>query len=473
LLAGGDWPVKEFRGAWVATVANIDWPSSPHLSTWQQKQELVTLLDKLHDLNFNAIVLQVRTSGDALYMSSLEPWSSYLTGTQGKPPSPSYDPLQFAVHEAHSRNIELHAWFNPYRARAGSTSKSGLAPNHMVFRFSNFAYAYGNDIWMDPGSADVREHTLNVFMDVVSRYDIDGIHIDDYFYPYPVSGHDFPDSVSYKLYQNTGGILGLHDWRRDNINRLISKLSERIKAKKPFVKFGVSPFGIWKPGHPSGIHGFNAYDGLYADSRKWLEDGTVDYMTPQLYWQIDPSAQSYPALLDWWTQQNHHRHHLYAGNYVAGIVTKHWPNSEIDRQVIISRSRRSKYSLGNIFFSAKYFVKDSRGISDTFKSHIYNFPSLAPDMPWLNASWSLPTPSVSTLGPKISWTATPNNDVRSWAVYKNEADSWQLIKVMNSTSVSVNISISGQYAIRAVDRLGRQGTAVPVTVVSNSVNVIG
>ncbi|OWF41664.1 uncharacterized protein LOC110462089 [Mizuhopecten yessoensis] len=466
-----DWPVHEFRGVWIATVANIDWPSSPHLSSSQQKQELIAMFDKLEELNFNAVVFQIRTSGDALYSSHLEPWSAYLTGKQGMPPSPLYDPLAFAVTEAHNRNMQLHAWFNPFRARAGSTQRSDLAANHISHRFSSACYAYGKDLWMDPGDPDVQNFTFNVFMDVLERYDVDGIHIDDYFYPYPVGDQDFPDANTYRRY---GGKMSLSDWRRDNINKLVKNISKGIKARKPFVMFGISPFGIWKPGHPSHVVGFNAFNEIYADSRKWLENGWVDYFTPQLYWQIDPPAQSYTALLDWWTEQNQHKRHIYAGNFAAAIVTKSWPVTEIERQVIESRDRRSKQSLGNVFFSAKYFVQNTDRISDMFKSHIYNYPSITPEMTWLNKTWTLPTPqNVLATGTAVTWQADDSPAIRSWALYRVYADGWLLVKVLSKNVTSVDHLIEGKYALRTVDRLGGQGKAVTFILGGSGASVVG
>ncbi|XP_033752143.1 UPF0748 protein YngK-like isoform X2 [Pecten maximus] len=465
------WPVHEFRGVWIATVANIDWPLTPHLSASQQRQELTSMFDKLQELNFNAVILQVRTSGDALYSSNLEPWSVYLTGKQGLPPSPLYDPLTFAIDEAHNRNMQLHAWFNPYRARAGSTRRSDLAPNHISHRFSNACHEYGKDLWMDPGDPDVQNFTFNVFMDVLERYDVDGIHMDDYFYPYPVAGQDFPDGDTYRLH---GGNMSLSDWRRDNINKLVINLSEGIKARKPYVSFGISPFGIWQPGHPSHIVGFNAYDEIYADSRKWLENGWVDYFTPQLYWKIDPPAQSYPALLDWWTQQNSHKRHIYAGNFAAAIVTKSWPVTELERQVMESRSRRSKLSLGNVFFSAKYFIRNTDGISDMFKVHIYTSPAIVPEMMWLNKTWTLPTPqNVLAIGTSTSWKANNSAAIRSWALYKVYADGWLLVKILGRRATSADHLEKGIYALRTVDRLGAQSMAVKFIVNGSGEPLIG
>lgn len=442
------------------------------MASSQQKAELTHLLDKLHQLNFNAIVLQVRAAGDAFYNSSIEPWSYYLTGTQGKPPSPYYDPLTFAVSEAHRRNIEVHAWFNPYRARAGSTSISGLAQNHVAHVFPQYVYRYGENLWMDPGASVIRDHVLKVFMDVVTRYDIDGIHIDDYFYPYPVPHTDFPDSKTYGTYQSSGGTLGLSEWRRENINSLIQTLSTNIKAIKPHVKFGISPFGIWQPGHPNGIVGFNAYSHLYADARKWFQEGWLDYLTPQLYWEIDPPVQSYPALLNWWLDQNTHGRHVYTGNFASAIITKHWSNTEIERQVEVSRSLADRDSLGNVHFSAKMFVKNTHGISDLFKSGIYKSPVLPPAMTWLTYP-SPPTPSnVKTHGRVVSWNTDSSGHARSWAIFQIIADVYNLVAVLQKDSASYTLVDIGHYALVSVNRIGIQSKEISFTIM-DTVPVIG
>lgn len=467
------WPTREFRGAFVATVANIDWPSSSHLTTNQQKSELLSLLDKLQEVNFNAIVLQVRPAGDALYNSSIEPWSIYLTGHQGSAPIPYYDPLEFAITEAHKRNIEVHAWFNPYRARSGSTSRSGLAQNHVIHLYPQYVYAYGHDLWMDPGAIVIQNYTTRVFLDVVQRYDIDGIHIDDYFYPYPISGQDFPDSHTYAAYKSGGGNLGHADWRRNNINNLVHTLSIKIKSLKPFVKFGISPFGIWQPGYPSGIKGFNSYASLYADSRKWVNDGWLDYLTPQLYWQIDPPAQSYPALLDWWLNQNTRRRHIYVGNYASGVRTKNWSTNELERQVEISRSRVERKSLGNIHFSAKYFVKNIHGLSDVFRKHLYATPALQPEMSWLSATQPSIPSKVRTNGHMVSWAADSTGSVRSWAIYRYIADIFELVSVLSSVSTSFTVSETGSYAIASINRIGVQSREIIFIIGTGATSVVG
>ena len=405
--------------------------------------------------------------GDAIYQSSIEPWSEYLTGTQGKPPSPFYDPLHFVIDEAHKRNMEVHTWYNPYRARSGRTTTHGLASNHMARKFPQYAYAYGHNLWMDPGAREVQNQCYNVVMDVVKRYDIDGVHMDDYFYPYPVSGHDFPDSATYHAYTRNGGHLSRSDWRRKNVDDLIQRLYTGIKATKRHVKFGLSPFGIWKSGVPAGVHGLSSYSAQYADSRKWFNEGWVDYMTPQLYWKIDPPQQSFTHLMDWWLQQNSHKHHFYAGSYAGNVVHQHWPLSEISRQVEESRKRSDRLSLGDVFFSAKYFRDNSKGISDMFKNQLYTSPALAPIMTWLTSSTPQTPSGVTVSSGKITWHADTTGAVRSWAVYRFSADSWNLVKVVNNATLNFASSDVGKYAITAVDRLSSESDGVVVDVEEN------
>jgi uncharacterized lipoprotein YddW (UPF0748 family) len=292
-------PPREFRAVWVATVANIDWPSKKGLPAKQQKAELLAILDKSKALNLNAVIFQVRPMCDALYESKLEPWSEYLTGTLGK--GPGYDPLEFAVKEAHDRGLELHVWFNPYRAHA-PTSNSPIPDSHLVKKRPDLAPRYGKHHWLVPTSPEVQDHTLAVFLDVARRYDIDGVHIDDYFYPYKekdASGRTipFPDEDSWQAYKKGGGKLARDDWRRDAVNRFVQRWYTETKKVKPHVKVGISPFGIWRPGNPPGIAGLDQYAELYADAKLWLNKGWVDYWTPQLYWPIKQAPQSYPKLL--------------------------------------------------------------------------------------------------------------------------------------------------------------------------------
>ncbi|MBL0171778.1 MAG: family 10 glycosylhydrolase [Gemmatimonadaceae bacterium] len=398
---------REFRGVWVASVANIDWPSKPGLSSWQQQSELLQILDRARTLNLNAVLLQVRPSADALYASRLEPWSAYLTGVEGRAPEPYYDPLTFAVREAHARGLELHAWFNPYRARHPSAT-SPAAHTHISVTHPQLVRTYGKYLWMDPGEPAVLKRTLDVMLDVVKRYDVDGIHIDDYFYPYPEPGPDqldvpFPDSTSYARYRRRGGTLGLSDWRRHNVDTLVQLLYRRTKSLKPWVKVGISPFGIWRPGNPEQIKGFDSYEKLYGDSRRWLREGWIDYFTPQLYWPIAQTPQAYPVLLDWWLGENVKGRHLWPGhNASRAAAGGTWSPDELNAQV---RATRATAATGDVLFSmralmsANAVTRDSvsvgvatqpprpaaaEAMADRLFSELYRAPALIPASPWLS-----------------------------------------------------------------------------------------
>ncbi len=399
---------REMRGVWVASVANIDWPSKPGLSSWEQKSELIAILDRARALNLNAVLLQVRPSADALYDSPYEPWSAYLTGVEGRAPEPYYDPLTFAVTEAHARGLELHAWFNPYRARHASANTPNVR-THVSRTHPELVRSYGKYLWMDPGDPRVIAQTLRVMMDVVKRYDVDGIHIDDYFYPYPEMGKDslpvpFPDSATYAAYVRQGGRLARDDWRRHSVDTLIQQIYQRTKAVKPWVKVGISPFGIWRPGYPESVKGFDSYEKLYGDSRKWLREGWVDYFTPQLYWPIARAAQSYPVLLGWWLSENVHGRHIWPGHNASRAAQggAEWGADELNAQV---RATRASGATGDIYFSMRALMPVATAARDTvlvgvatqpprqasaaaltekLHAELYAEPALIPASPWLS-----------------------------------------------------------------------------------------
>lgn len=396
---------REFRGVWVAAVSNIDWPSKPGLPTAEQKAELLAILDTAQAQHLNAVILQVRPAADALYKSSIEPWSEYLTGRQGRAPSPAWDPLAFAVKEAHRRGLELHTWFNPYRARHPS-AKGPLSRRHLANTAPALVKKYGTHLWMDPGESAVRKRTLRVVLDVVRRYDIDGVHLDDYFYPYKertANGTtEFPDTRSWKKYRAAGGKLSRDDWRRENVNTLVRQLNTQIHAAKPWVKFGISPFGIWRPGSPEQVKGFDAYEQLYADSRLWWANNWVDYLTPQLYWPIAKPEQSFPALMHWWGEQNATERHLWPGLYTSRVrastpegnglaPSNAWTADEILAQV--DSVRAYPRASGEVHFSMKAFLTDQAGIGSRLVEHAYNALALVPPSPWLSKR-PLPAPAV-------------------------------------------------------------------------------
>lgn len=374
--------MAEFRGAWIATVVNIDWPSAPGLPVEEQKAELTKLLDLCRDMNLNAVVFQIRPVCDAFYASELEPWSEYLTGQMGRAPEPFYDPLAFAVEEAHKRGLELHAWFNPYRARHRSRRGEASA-DHVSLQRPELVRTYGEYLWLDPGEPEVQDHTVDVVLDVVRRYDIDGVHMDDYFYPYPVrdaEGNDvpFPDDASYARYRESGGSLDRDDWRRENVNTVIRRLKEEIHAARPDVVFGISPFGIWRPDNPPGIRGMDQYAAIYADCRKWLREGWVDYLAPQLYWPTFQEAQSYPRLLEWWVGENVADKLVLAGNAAYRVVgdPHRWGAEEYIRQIELTRELGAD---GNIHFNLRVFL-DNPELAEALKTGVYAAPAAVPRM---------------------------------------------------------------------------------------------
>lgn len=451
---------REFRGVWVTSLWNRDWISRAGLTPQQQQAELIALLDRMQALNLNALIFHIRPEGDALYASALEPWSHWLTGTQGRAPQPVYDPLEFAIAQCHQRNIELHAWFNPYRART-SRQTVNAAP-HLAVTNPDVVYEWGNQLWMDPGARVVQERSFAVIMDVLRRYDVDGIHLDDYFYPYPIAGQTFPDGKTYQASRSAGGTLELADWRRDNVNRLVQRLATSIRAEKPHVKFGISPFGIYRPGQPEQIRGLDAFNQLYADALKWLQQGWVDYLAPQLYWRIDPPAQSYPVLLDWWTGNNSQQRHIYVGNNLAQLDGKAWELSEIERQIDITRQRRSRLALGNIFFSMDTLMQNREGVSNRFQTATYRTPALAPEISWLRtAPPTLPTGVRGGQG-TLTWNAAPAT-LRSWTLYRQEGDRWTLQQILPATRTSITVP-AGIYALCGVNRLASESAGVVVAV---------
>ena len=392
----------EFRALWIATVANIDWPSKRGLSADQQRQEMKQIVATARRLKLNALVLQVRPSADAIYPSNLEPWTEYLSGVQGVATAPNYDPLAEWIALAHSEGMELHAWFNPYRTRH-NTAASAPAANHVSKWLPLAVKPYGNMQWMDPGEPDAARHTLAVITDVVRRYDIDGVHLDDYFYPYPVKAQplaapegaglpkadelpdlDFPDEPSWQRYKKDNGKLARADWRRDNINQLVKTLYREVHATKPWIKVGISPFGLPRPDRrPAGITGFSQYDKLYADVEYWLEQGWLDYLAPQLYWPIAQEAQAFPVLLRYWASINKQSRHLWPGLFTSRIDDSDtsWSPAEIVRQIALLRNQSG--ATGHVHFSAAALVQNRRGISDALAASSYVSEARVPDTPWL------------------------------------------------------------------------------------------
>jgi uncharacterized lipoprotein YddW (UPF0748 family) len=452
-------PLREFRAAWIATVANIDWPSKPGLPVAQQQTELISLLDRAAQLHFNAVFFQVRSVSDALYSSSIEPWTEYLTGMQGRGPEPYYDPLAFAVAEAHKRGLELHAWFNPFRA-GHPQAKSPPAATHITRTFPELVRHYGDQTLLDPGEPPVQARVLAVVMDVVRRYDVDGVVIDDYFYPYPQKNAlgfylDFPDEASWRRY-GAGTGLKRADWRRENINRFVLKLSQSIKAAKPWVQFGVSPFGIWRPKNPPPIAGMDAFDRIYADSRRWLAEGWVDYLSPQLYWPVAAPQQSFPLLFDWWRAQNARGRHVWPGLADANVGTK-FSVAEIPRQLQIIRQKSDP---GAVHYHLRS-VLDNPAQAAAVRAE-YAIPALVPLTPWLPISHPSPPAqvSVSPAGrtTHVEWQMPAGRPPGWWLVQARANGAWTTqIDPGPRLDDYFDVANPDAVAVRAVDRLGNLG----------------
>ncbi len=394
---------REFRAAWVATVANIDWPSHPGMSVEAQKKEARDIIAQARSLGLNALILQVRPAADALYLSQLEPWSEYLTGEQGTAPEPIYDPLAFWIEETHRVGIELHAWFNPYRARHVS-ARSPLAANHVGITRPDLVRTYGDQLWLDPGEPDAVEHVLAVIRDVVRRYDVDGIHIDDYFYPYPIEDPtgkaiDFPDERAWQAFLAGGGMLSRAEWRRRNVDGLVARLYREVHHEKPLVRVGVSPFGIGRPDRwPPGVTGFSQYDDIYANVELWLEQGWLDYLAPQLYWPRITPGQPFGTLLDYWRAQNPKGRHIWPGLFtsrtgLSAPLSAPWPVEEITEQIQLTRTCGG--STGHAHFSMVALKKDYGGITGPL-ANTYGDPALVPATGWLGGT-PPPAPSVRLL----------------------------------------------------------------------------
>jgi len=382
---------QQLRAVWIASVANIDWPSKPSLSAEQQKAELRSWYDMAQAQKHNAVVVQVRPTADAFWPSDLEPWSKYLTGVQGM--DPGYDPLAFAVEEAHRRNLEFHAWFNPYRITMNlTTDVAGLSPTHPAKLHPEWTIAYGGKLYYNPGVPEARQFVEKAILDAVTKYDIDAVHFDDYFYPYPVAGQTFDDQAQYAAY---GGGMSLADWRRDNINKLITELGSQVKTAKPWVKLGVSPFAIWmnKSSNPLGSDtqaGAQTYADLYADTRRWVEEEWIDYIAPQVYWAESLAVADYNTVVDWWVDVvRGHDVHLYVGQatYKVGASTQssEWNTlpSELSNHLAYNATRPEVD--GDIYFSAKDVRADRLGATTLLNNTWYQHPALVPPMPWIDA----------------------------------------------------------------------------------------
>ncbi|NUP79562.1 MAG: family 10 glycosylhydrolase [Nonomuraea sp.] len=462
-------PKRQLRGVWIATVKNIDWPSRTGLGQARQKAEYVKILDSAVRRNLNAVFVQVRPASDALYRSSLEPWSQYLTGTAGK--DPGWDPLPFLIQEAHKRNLEFHAWFNPYRA-AYDADLSKLPANHPARQHRDWTVKYGGLLYYNPGLPQVREHVTKVVTDVVSRYDVDGVHFDDYFYPYPGGGGTFDDKAAFAKY---GKGQKLAEWRRQNVNKLVAQVDEAVHETKNHVKFGISPFGIWrnKSDDPAGsaTSGMSAYDSIYADARAWIKAGTVDYVLPQLYWPRGFKVADYKALTSWWAGAVKGSDvQLYIGQalYQVGSKTNAaWAKpGELSSHLTINQ--RYKQVDGDVYFSAKQLLTNPLGAIDRLAKEHYSRPALLPLMDDRGGEAPARPAGAKAAGSTLSW--TPSQGARAYAVYRvpesgkdcHTTDARNLVAVV--TGASYQAKAPGTYLVTSLDRLHHESKAVKVKV---------
>ena len=494
-LLAVDPPKHEFRAAWVATAWALDFPRS-NWSTSAMQAEISDALDALQEAEFNAVIFQVRPGCDAFYNSAYEPWSHHLTGTSGEAPSPYFDPLQTWIDEAHKRNMELHAWFNPYRVSTSSNLNS-LHSSHVYHEHPEWLLSVGamagiiqedpfsdpmsdtrdlrESIILDPGKAVVREYVIDVFMDVVNNYDVDGVHMDDYFYPYGgMSGEDSPTFSA-----ESRGFTDINDWRRDNVNLLVEGLYDSIQVVKPWVKSGVSPFGIWKSGVPPGIVGTSSYYDLYCDPVAWLEAGTVDYITPQLYWEHG-GGQDYGSLMPWWAQTIlSNDRHLYVGHAPYRMTDWHdWPATELPRQVRLNRSTDGSH--GSVYFRLRSgVINNPKGFLDSLRNDLYRYPAIAPSMSWKDDIPPNPPVNLSLVASaesyQLTWSlpeAAEDGDLpRRMVIYRSDTypvdpmDPANIYAIIPGDSTHYDFESEGDYffAISALDRLTNESTIVQIT----------
>ncbi|MBG0831247.1 family 10 glycosylhydrolase [Planomonospora sp. ID67723] len=464
------YPKRQLRGVWIATVNNIDWPTRTGLTAAQQRAEYVKLLDKAAKRRFNAVFVQVRPASDAFYRSALEPWSKFLTGTAGK--DPGWDPLPFLTAEAHKRGMEFHAWFNPYRA-AYDTNVSRLPATHPARVHPDWVVKHEGRLYYNPGLPAVRDHVTAVIKDVVERYDVDGVHFDDYFYPYPGGGKKFADGDAFARY---GGGAKLADWRRANVNKLIAQVDRVVHATRKPVKFGISPFGIWrnKSNDPTGsaTSGMSAYDAIYADSRHWIRSGTVDYVMPQLYWPRGFRIADYDVLTPWWAKEVRGTGvHLYIGQalYRVGATdTPAWRKpGELPSH--LTRNRAYPEVLGDVYFSARQVGGNPLGVMDRIARDHYSRPALMPLIKERGGRAPAGPDNVRIQGATLMWKASAG--ARAYAVYRVTsgevgpcavADARNLVAVVPAsagTRQTFALPGGGTYLVSALDRLHNESPA--------------
>lgn len=436
---------RELRGVWVATVSNIDFPRNNHLSAAQAQADLATLVTRTASAGLNAIFFQVRPESDALYRSSLEPWSRFLTGTQGQ--DPGYDPLQTLIDLARPKHIEIHAWMNPYRGLVSASVNA--AANHVTRTLSAHAIPYNNGLTMDPASSEVRMHVVEVVRDLLEHYAIDGVHFDDYFYPYPDANNTpFPDDASYTAYTQGGGTLSRGDFRRDNVNTLVREVSALISSTKPTVRFGVSPFGIYKNGVPAGIRGLDAYATIYCDSVLWMQQGWVDYLAPQLYWATTQTAQAYGTLAPWWASTSTGGRHIFPGHALSRLGSSAaWDLAEMRAQIEITRGLADQHAEGDLFFSYHQLDQDLLGIYGLLSTDLYRAPAIPPAIPRALTAPEPPGLTPVMAGVLIAHPARAG--LRGFGLYRQRAGTWTLERVLPADAQQAILG-PGEAALSAI-----------------------
>jgi uncharacterized lipoprotein YddW (UPF0748 family) len=477
------YPKHDLRGAWVSTVSNIDWPSSRTLTTAQQQDELLQILETLAATGINTVFLQVRPESDALYQSSIEPWSYWLTGAQGTAPNPVWDPLAFAIAEAHKRGMELHAWLNPYRAKQ---STPALAPNHVASLHPDWTFVSGNLTMLNPGLPQVRNYVTEVIADIATRYDVDGIHFDDYFYP--SAGMTGQDNTTYAD-NNPTGIATIEDWRRNNVNLLIAKVYDTLAAINTAsgrsIRFGVSPFGIWKSGTPAGITGTSSFSAMYCDPIAWLQAGKVDYVAPQLYWKIT-GGQDYNALSKWWNDQGlTYNRPIYPGLALYKMTdANNWAASEIEAQIALNRDQNREQVTGQILFSTKQIMANVKGIRTALQAAGFRYKSFPAALPWKDAVCPNAPVNVRRDGDTLRWDApapaADGDGAKRYVVYRfataaeatthfNDAKKLYAVVYENKIGLSAAALTNSYFTVTALDKNGNESevgsgvTILPIT----------
>lgn len=451
---------RQLRGAWVPSVWNLAFPSRSGLNATQARAELTAMLDAMVDVRMNAIFFQIRPESDALYASSLEPWSRFASGTQGV--DPGWDPLAMLLTEAHARGIEVHAWMNPYRGMASTSATT--AATHVTRTLSAHAHRYGTQIWMDPGAPEVRAHVVEVVRDVITRYDVDGIHFDDYFYPYPIAGEAFPDESTRAAYVASGGTLSRGDWRRQNVHDLVRAVSEAITGARDDVRFGISPFGIYRPGMPSGIVGLDAYAEIYCDPLVWLDSEWVDYLAPQLYWPTTQTAQAFEPLLTWWSAQATEARPILAGiNLIKLGDGAAWTLDEYRDQYRLVDEHWARHARGTIAYTIAPLVEDRDGIRGVMRAEIHPLPALPPPLPRAIGGTPPLPPTVTFEGASAGIDHPDRATVRALVIYDRAGATPTIARVLTGEVTSVDLP-PGTWSITAADRRGLESAARAFTI---------